>query len=199
MREDANCDPTLWSVLDAVLQKSPSRKQFRTFRRYIKSGLAQYSTSPTFNAGPPSNFATNDNRIASTPTRNFPPQPFPSSTSRSPSSLRSHAAAPLPFHFQRPQSHLASPSMSPTMAEPASNANGSLNGSARAPPSEPKEGSGVGLARPRSVSTSSSLSSAKSLDAETFAPTIEADGEPQLDGSRAAKSAGQRQATHRVA
>jgi hypothetical protein len=199
IREAANSDPALWSVLDAVLRKSPSHKQFRTFRRYIKSGLAQYSTSPTFNAGPPSDFPTNENRIASTPTRSFPSQTFPNSTSRSPSSLRSPAAAPLPFHLQRPPSHLASPSMSPTVAEPTSNANGSLNGSARDPPSEPKEGPEVRPARSRSASSSSSLSSAKSLDAETFAPTIEADGEPQLNGSRAAKSAGQRQATNRVA
>jgi hypothetical protein len=199
IREDANSDPALWSVLDAVLQKSPSRKQFRTFRRYIKSGLAQHSASPTSNTGLPSHLPMNDNNIASTPTRSFPPQSFPNSTSRSPSNLRSPAVAPLPFHLQRPQSHMTSPSMSPTVAEPAANTNGNLNGSTRHLPSESTEDSGVRPARSRSASSSSSLSSAKSLDAETFAPTIEVDGDPQLNGSKAAKSAGQRQATNRVA
>ena len=89
--------------------------------------------------------------------------------------------------------------MSPTGPGLAANANGTFNGNTRNLPSESAEDSGARPARSRSVSSSSSLSSAKSLDAETFAPTIEADGEPQLDGSRAAKSAGQRQATHRVA
>ena len=200
IREDANSDPTLWSVLDAVLQKSPSRKQFRTFRRYIKSGIAQHSASPASNSGIPSHGAMNDSSIASTPTKTFAPPPtFPNSASRSPSNLRSPAVAPLQFHLQRPQPHMASPSMSPTAAEPAAKANGTLNGSARHPPSELTEDSGGQPARSRSVSSSSSLSSAKSLDAETFAPTIEVDGEPQPDGSKAAKSAGQRQATKRVA
>jgi hypothetical protein len=199
IREDADSDPALWSVLDAVLHKSPSRKQFRTFRRYIKLGLAQHGASPTSNTGPPSKRSINDRDIVSTPTKSFPPQTFPNSTSRSPSNIKSPAAAPLPFHPQRPQSHMTSPSMSPTVAEPTANANGTVNGSARRLPSELIGDSGVRSARSRSVSSSSSLSSAKSLDAETFAPTIEVDGESQLNGSRAAKSAGQRQATNRGA
>ena len=200
IREDANSDPALWSVLDAVLHKSPSRKQFRTFRRYIKSGLAQHLASPVSNTGPSSHFPMNDNNTASTPTRSFPPShTLPNSTSRSPSNFRSPAVAPLPFHLQRQQSHMTSPSMSPTVAEPAADANGALNGSARRLPSESIEDSGVRPPRSRSASSSSSLSSAKSLDAETFAPTIEVDGESQHNGSKAAKSAGQRQATNRVA
>src|SRR5207248_810152 len=91
--EDANSDPNLWNVLDAVLQKSPSRKQFRIFRRYIKAGLAQHSASPTSNVGLPSNLPAN-NRAAtvSTPTRSFPPShTFSNSASRSSINLRSPA------------------------------------------------------------------------------------------------------------
>ena len=200
IREDANSDPALWSVLDAVLHKSPSRKQFRTFRRYIKSGLVQQSTSPRSKSGPFSHVPMNENNIASTPTRNFPlPHMFPDSTSRSPSNLRSPAVAPLPFHLQRSQSYMTSPSMSPTVAEPAADANVTPNGTGRRLLSESTEDPGGRPARSRSASSSSSLSSAKSLDAETFAPTIEVDGDLQLNEPKAAKSAGQRQATNRVA
>jgi hypothetical protein len=199
--EDANSDPNLWNVLDAVLQKSPSRKQFRIFRRYIKSGVAQHSASPTSNVGLSSNLPTNKSTTTvSTPTRSFPlSHTFSNSASRPPLNLRSPATAPLPFHPQRTQSHIASPSMSPTGPGLATNANGTVNGNTRNLPSEPAEDSRARPARSRSVSSSSSLSSAKSLDAETFAPTIEGDGEGQLNGSKAAKSAGQRQATIRVA
>jgi hypothetical protein len=198
--DDANSDPNLWNVLDAVLQKSPSRKQFRIFRRYIKSGLTQHSASPTPNTGLPSNRPMNNSNTVSTPTRSFPPShTFSNSASRSSLNLRSPATAPLPFHPQRTQSHIASPSMSPTRPGLTTNANGTQNGNTRNLPSESVEDSGARPARSRSVSSSSSLSSAKSLDAETFAPTIEGDGEGQLNGSKAAKSAGQRQATTRVA
>jgi hypothetical protein len=199
--EDADADPSLWTVLDAVLQKSPSRKQFRIFRRYLKSGLAQHSASPTSNVGPPSSLSMNNSTAVSTPTRSFPPPySFSNSASRSSLHLRSPVTAPLPFHPQRTQSQPASPSMSPTgPGLAAATANGTFDGNTRDLPSESAEDSGAHPARSRSVSSSSSLSSAKSLDAETFAPTIEGDGEGQPNGSKAAKSAGQRQATIRVA
>jgi hypothetical protein len=85
------------------------------------------------------------------------------------------------------------------VAGSAADANANLNGSTRHLPSKSIEDPGERPARSRSASSSSSLSSAKSLDAETFAPTIEVDGEPQLNGSKAAKLAGQRQATNQVA
>lgn len=199
--EDANSDPALWTVLDAVLHKTPSHKQFRTFRRYIHSGLAQHSASPTsitpLNLQP----QVNENRVASTPTRALPSsRNLPNSASRSASGLLSPVSvAPLPFHIQRPQPRLDSPSMSPTTTEPAIGSAGASNGGAQNPTVGATEESLGGPNRSRSVSTSSSLSSAKSLDAETFAPTIEMDGEPQINGSKAAKSATQRQATNRVA
>lgn len=201
LREDANSDPALWVVLDAVLRQSPSRKQFKTFRRYIKAGLKQHSGSPTSNNNTTSQLPSNSTHAAATPSRNFrPPHNFPNSASRSPSGLRSPiSAAPLPFHIQRPQPEMASALMSPKAVQPAASSAVTSNGTAHKPSSQAIDEPLVRPGRSRSASSSSSLSSAKSLDAETFAPTIEIDGEATINESKGAKSAGQRQATNRVA
>lgn len=45
LREDAQLIPELYNVIEAVIQQSPTHKQFRTFKRYIKSGVKDFRRS----------------------------------------------------------------------------------------------------------------------------------------------------------
>ena len=201
LRDDADDNPALWTVLDAVLQKSPSPQQFRTFRRYIKSGISRNLISSTTNTAFPSSSQQNNGYSRPTPTKVVPStNDFPVTTFTPLPNLPSpNSTSKLPSRTHLPPFPMASSSIPAAMTEqvvvPAKLANGIAGEDAEGSKHDPA----VVRKRSRSASSSSSLSSAKSLDAETFAPTIEIDADAQVNGSRAAKSAGQRQAANRVA
>jgi hypothetical protein len=44
---DSELDPALWAVLDAVLNQSQTREQYKIFHRYIRAGKKEYSRNST--------------------------------------------------------------------------------------------------------------------------------------------------------
>ena len=44
---DSELDPALWAVLDAVLTRSHTKAQFKTFHRYIRTGKREFSRNST--------------------------------------------------------------------------------------------------------------------------------------------------------
>ena len=229
VQEDALADPSLWGLLDAVLHKSPTRQQMRTFRRYIKAGVAQYTSSTTPNSTQPSHPSPSLNHINTPLNRPLHPTTAISPTNNAPTHVSapySFAATntvvvapslgvaippqvPSPTHYKmhRPSCSLILSSRPPNMADsgapsaPAP-ANADLvaatNGTTRQLDEETLKAPLTQRERSRSVSSSSSLSSAKSLDAETFAPTIELESGAHIDGKKAGKPE-LRQASARVA
>ena len=200
MRDDASSNPDLWIVFNGVLQKSPSRQEFRIFRRYIKSGIKEQSNTSAAITESKSSAPLKNHHTAPSPTKST--HSLYHLTNSSPKSPQ-HTSPPkgatlLPFHPQKTHLKTASGTQSSGAAGTPSNKNGAGRGVLQhGHPNAEQEGS-TRKARSRSASSSSSLSSAKSLD-ETFAPTIEIDGTAAVNGSKGAKSAGQRQGPSRVA
>jgi hypothetical protein len=236
---DSEVDPALWAVLDAILNQSPTREQYKIFHRYVRAGKKEYSrqSTPTARAASLAR-AANNQRL--TPTQyNTPPTvysaaqhsaplpPFSQTPLQPPHIFHPQPTQPVqPIHFQQVpllpplqsppnrQQQMTSPTASVPSATSAPVAGAPAAGSAPLEPAADKapvitngetvatESFKGGLQnletakpkRSRSVSSSSSLSSAKSLDAETFAPAI--NEEAQINGARAAAKSGsdQRQA-----
>lgn len=230
---DSELDPALWAVLDAILNQSPTREQYKTFRYYVRSGKKEYSRNSTPTARAASlaraainqNFTPTQHTTPSTtqPTPNQLPAPVPPfSLSSLQPPLIFHPQPTLPVHppqiAETPKLPLSQPSLShqeqlpsptisvPPPAQPAPSV--STEQSVEMPPVTPngetsparifQEGlqklERTSQKRSQSVSSSSSLSSAKSLDAETFAPAI--NEEAQINGTKAAakSTSDQRQA-----
>lgn len=52
LRDDAHVIPDLWNVLEAVIAQSATHKQFRTFKRYIKSGVKSFRRTSQVSESP---------------------------------------------------------------------------------------------------------------------------------------------------
>ena len=224
---DSELDPALWAVLDAVLNQSQTRVQYKVFHRYIRAGQREFSrnSTPTATATaiacgagnhlltttqqatPAATYSTSHQSPATSP-------PFPQPAVQAPPIFHpqpTQPVAPLQFpppeQLPAPQPPVAHPQQipSPKSPKPASIAPQSAVESdpaanmapavttAETPTAETfQEGlqnlQDTSHKRSQSVSSSSSLSSAKSLDAETFAPTISE--EAQINGTRAAAKSG---------
>lgn len=232
---DSELDPALWAVLDAVLNQSASKEQWRLFRRYVKQGKKEYSrhSTPTAKATSLALAASNQRctptQTSSTPTKTaysapvqlpeaappfsqpslqpahiFHPQPtLPVQPPSFPSPPKHPPTQPSPVHQDRMPSPIIS---APPVAQPlrssspeqAANKSPIVTNGENVDTRTFQEGlqnlERTSPKRSQSVSSSSSLSSAKSLDAETFAPAI--NEEAQINGTRAAAKSGldQRQA-----
>ena len=230
---DSELDPALWAVLDAVLNQSQTRDQYKIFHRYIRAGKKEYSrnSTPTARASSLGRAAINHHLTPSKPstpatTYSAPAQlpartpPFSQTPLHAPQIFHPQPTQPAqPPYLQPPAQSLPPPPSPPHQQQlPVLKAPESLPAPAApsveaepTPDMEPATPDGEAAAtdifqeglqtlegtshkRSRSVSSSSSLSSAKSLDAETFAPTI--NEEAQINGTRAAAKSGsdQRQA-----
>ena len=198
MRDDAEMNPELWNVVEAVVNKSPDPGQFKVFKRYIKYGVKQYrSQSQMTSASPyqPSPQVFND--LTS-----------PSHRERSPRPSYPHIPAPsypeeprrrLNLYFNPPQATgdygLEETPISPsTVLAPAP----------VPPPSRTTSRQGTTISphkrkRSGSVSSLSSLSSTPSIVEELrhdLPPAWIDFGEVPVSSGRS-RSAGQRQAANR--
>jgi hypothetical protein len=199
IHRDALTDPRLWTVLEAVLNKSTSQDQFKTFKRYIKRGIKQYRTStsgenfPSFQ-GPPYPLVPRVGGVSPSSFFQNIDNPPASSQNQAPSITSPYRLKPSPAIVQ----HRSSPVK--TSRSPSSTLAGSAVASGNGRPSGAQAGLHASPSRCRShsVSSSSSLSSAKSIP-ESFAPGVEAESEAQINGARPVRSSGQRQAANRVA
>ncbi|EXJ75813.1 uncharacterized protein A1O5_00320 [Cladophialophora psammophila CBS 110553] len=195
IRDDAQLNPELWNVLEALINKSPSSEQFRVFKRYIKSGVKQHRRESQMSASPyqPSPQIFND--LTS-----------PDYRVRSPKPGHSYANTPLHSTERPPRINLyfnlpraaatygleeapVSPSTISRSAGIVEPSGKSIHHAANSSPHKRK--------RSGSVSTLSSLSSAPSIPDEV-PPPWEPQGEEPAGGDRS-RSAGQRQATSQVA
>jgi hypothetical protein len=227
---DSELDPALWAVLDAILNRSPTREQYKIFHRYVRAGKKEYSrhSTPTARANSLARAASNQHltptqHITTTTTYSAPVQPPVVAPPYPQSSVQ-----PLPIFHPQPTLPIQTPQFqSPPKLPPSSNHQQQMISSTVTEPAParpptpmstendaekalamtngdmtPSKAFQEGLQnlettsqrRSQSVSSSSSLSSAKSLDAETFAPAI--NEEAQINGTRAAAKSGsdQRQA-----
>ncbi|KIW29653.1 uncharacterized protein PV07_05451 [Cladophialophora immunda] len=193
--DDAQLNPELWNVLEALVNKSPSSEQFKIFKRYIKSGVKQHRRESQMSASPYQHSPQIFNDLAS-----------PEHRDRSPKPHHSDANAPLyseerprriNLYFNLPRAAAAygseeapvSPSTilrSVDVAEPGGK---SIHHASNSSPHKRK--------RSGSVSTISSLSSAPSIPDE-IPPPWEPHGDEPAGGGRS-RSAGQRQAASRAA
>ena len=189
LHEDAQTNPELLVVLEAILQNRPSRAQFKIFKRYIKYGIKRYEHPGSedlmdVDLRPGSQAATQSGHRGhhiKTSTRSL-------STIVSPIRLKS--SLNQRNHHKSPSK--PSPSSRTTakdkMAPTAARSNGD----------EPRTRATSRRRRSGSVSSSSSLSSAKSID-EPFTHVAESDGTTHGNRARAGRSSGARQAANRVA
>ena len=200
LREQAKHDPSLCELIDAIVLRRQTPEQSKIFKHFIKKGIKRYKNSETLgdaNIDPllmqpmHSPAVSSDKQISpvvvKSPASNRgvnPPSSFPF-YSGNPSPLRYAAPALMPSYA--PVAHGSSspgPSQGATITELAEQA--------------PAESSAVATKaanRSRSLSSSSVLSSAKSLDADTFAPTIETEPEFSMNGAKKAPRPSTRQGT----
>jgi hypothetical protein len=230
---DSELDPALWAVLDAVLNQSPTREQYKIFHRYIRTGKKEYSRhstptakvtslaraavnqhfTPTQHSTPATSYSAPIQQSAPTPSFSppslqpplmFHPQPTaPIQSPHFPSPPRLPSSQPSEIHQQQMPSTPGStqpPAPPPTsvLTEQVADMEPVITNGETSPSKTFQEGlqslERASQKRSQSVSSSSSLSSAKSLDAETFAPAI--NEEAQINGTRPAAKSGsdQRQA-----
>lgn len=184
LRDDAQGAPDLWNVLEAVIQQSPSATQFKTFKRYIKSGIKNYTRTSQFSASPYQSSPEHAQRSPKTTRSEINSANFPEEPNR-----RISLYFDLPRgrgSFRAEDAPLSPSTMSRTVE--AGHPNAKTLQAATSSPQKRK--------RSRSVSSSSSLSSAKSIP-DDFGPPLQRRHRRRGDGQSG--SAGQRQATSRGA
>ena len=198
LREDAQTIPELYNVLEAVIQQSPTGKQLRTFKRYIKSGIRDFRRG-SFHYIPRSPLPsphTDYNNLTS------PEQPIlpiglahPRITS---TGFTDEGNRRIASYFGQPHNELTRDSLSldaplsPGTATFGMNLDPALTGSQTEAPTSTSPNK---RKRSNSQSSTSTLSSAQSL-ADDFVPIIHSnDGQT---GNSRSRSAGQRQTTQRA-
>ncbi|KAK5265216.1 hypothetical protein LTR99_006315 [Exophiala xenobiotica] len=188
LREDAQSMPDLWNVLEAVVQQSPNAAQFKIFKRYIKSGVKKHRRASQISASP------------------YQSSPLRHDDLTSPRSLKSaqpdlNAKAPsqpsnprISLYFNRPRPPVPYEPEDSTISPSTTPRNMDLIDPALRPAPLPTTSPNK-RKRTRSVSSDSSLSSARSIP-DDFGPLLDRD---RLGGgSGRSRSANQRQATNRA-
>ena len=191
LQEATNISSELLPVLDAILQNQPTKSQFRIFKRYIKYGIKRHEHPDhedlmEVDLQPRSPVAAQrENRVPAITSPAAPPIIL-----TSPIRLK-----PSPTH----RNHRRSPTKS---AQTSPMGNNTEKMSASTPQTngdrvETRDRSR--RKRSRSASSSSSLSSAKSIEEPFTQQAAVSDEATQINGSRAGRSNGARQAANRVA
>jgi len=175
--DDSAQDPNLLDVLDAVLHQRASEKQKKIFHKYIRSGMKELArvvairqaamppipTAPQYQPPPPQAAAMSHQTI-------HPVAPTALiSTPTSPTKPTAQPAAAVPSP-QASRTDVPATDGAINQATKVAAVNGATPTKVRKTRASRRSGS---------VSSSSSLSSAKSLDAETFAPTMNDPGHGQ--------------------
>lgn len=187
IREDAQFNPDLWNVVEAMINNFPSPEQFKLFKRYIKKGVKRHRRESQMSGSP----------YQSSPQR-FKDLTSPLHRERSPKA--SHAHTPATSHSEEPRRRINLYFTLPRATENTANEEMPVSPSTVPPPSRLTESGDKSTRlsitvspqkrkRSGSESSSSSLSSAPSIP-EGVAP-------PWETGNGRTGSAGQRQATGR--
>ena len=188
LREDARSMPDLWNVLEAVVQQSPNAAQFKIFKRYIKSGVKKHRRASQISASP---YQSSPLRHDDLTSPRSPKSAQPDLNAKAPSQVSNprislyfnRSRAPVPYE---PEDSTISPSTTPRnmdLIDPALRP-------IPLPTTSPNK-----RKRTRSVSSDSSLSSARSIP-DDFGPLL---ARARLGGnSGRSRSANQRQATSRA-
>ncbi|KAJ9614118.1 hypothetical protein H2200_002254 [Cladophialophora chaetospira] len=195
IREDAQFNYDLWNVVEAVMSNSPSPEHFKTFKRYIKSGVKRHRRESEISASPyqPSpqrlhDLASPDPRDRSSKTGHVygPPSGYPD-----------HSHPRINLYFNRPpvaptygseESPVSPSTVPPYLGVPDLSARNSRQTTTISPHKRKRYGS---------LSSSSSLSSVPSVvDMSTPPPWLDNRHGPA--GSGPTGSAGQRQDSDRM-
>ena len=190
LREDVLTNPRLAALLDAVYRGSTTRKQFKKFKKYIKTGVRQYNSAPSSSTVDPSLLPPSINTVPAASPRHSLAQPGAFSFASRATSLlnnqQQHPNVPAnPKQYPSQLSHLSSPlKQTAEMIEE----NLAIDPALRALP-----GGSPGKQRSLSVASSSSLSSAPSVDERWRPPHL-----PPMPGEEGyvvpVRSSGSRQA-----
>ena len=189
LREDVLTNPQLAALLDAVYRGSTTRKQFKIFKKYIKTGVRQYNSAPSSTTDPSllPNFI---NAIPAASPRHSLAQPGAFSFASRATSLPTTQApnSYIPVNLKQLPSQLSHRSSPLKKTAEMNYENLAIDPALRALPSGTAE-----KQRSGSVSSSSSLSSAPSVDERWRPPGLAPT--PGEDGSvRPVRSSGSRQA-----
>ncbi|KEF52178.1 uncharacterized protein A1O9_11805 [Exophiala aquamarina CBS 119918] len=198
LREDAQLIPELYNVIEAIIQQSPTNKQFRTFKRYIKSGVKDFrrASQSQISEGShhPSSLAEINSAFASPQDVHLPRSTHQRITSTGFTDEGNRRIA-LFFGQMRkePPSNPLASEMSVSPLRGLANVN--IDPALTTSQSEANTTSPNKRKRSLSAASESSLSSAQSIP-DDFVPTLQQnDGQT---GSGRSRSMGQRQATHRA-
>ena len=193
LHQDTQNNAELLPILDAILHNRPSKSQFRIFKRYIKYGIKRHEH--------PDNEDLMDVDLQ-------PRSPVAARTQNHVSSVTSPAAPSIPqispirlkpSHSRR--NHPKSPTK-PAQTPATLEVDATEEMSASALQTNGEQVETLDLTRQqrsRSASSSSSLSSAKSIEEPFTQQAAVSDEATQVNGSRAGRSSGARQAANRVA
>lgn len=194
LREDAQSVPDLWNVLEAIVQNSPNAAQFKIFKRYIKSGVKRFRRASQVSASPYQPSPTRFNDVTSPEHRERSPKPGHSHTSSAGLPDEQNRRIALHFSIPRIQETYASEAspISPLTASRTEVTNPTERPSQHTATASPHK-----RKRSGSVSSVSSLSSAKSIPEDEFGPPLAQQAEGRASSGRS-RSAGQRQATSRT-
>ncbi|KIW10792.1 hypothetical protein PV08_10091 [Exophiala spinifera] len=191
LRDDAQVIPELWNVLEAVVQQSPNAAQFKVFKRYIKSGVRKHRRSSQISTSPYQSSPLRRDAVSSPRSSKHRQPDLSGKTPSQPSNPR----ISLYFNMNRAAASAAQPDATVAVPSPVSRNLDSIDPSLRTqsllPTPSPNK-----RKRARSVSSDSSLSSAKSFP-DDYAPPA-ARGPGGADGRRS-RSMNQRQAASRAA
>ncbi|OAP61823.1 hypothetical protein AYL99_04026 [Fonsecaea erecta] len=193
IRDDAQVNPDLWNLLEALINGSPTFEQFKVFKRYIKSGVKQHRRESQM-SGSPYQPSPMFNDFASPEHRERSPKPNHSDANGPLFSEERPHKISLSFNFPRAAATYGSEEapVSPSrIARSVEVAEPGRRSSHRASHSSPYKRKRTG-----SVSTISSLSSAPSDEVQ---PPWEPPGGDHGRGGGGSRSAGQRQSANRMA
>lgn len=200
LREDAQLIPELYNVIEAIIQQSPTHKQFRTFKRYIKLGVkdfrraSQSQISESSHSHHPSSLAEINSTFAS-PQHAHLARPAHQRITSTGFTDEGNRRIALFFGGLRkdPPSNTVAPDMSfsPLTGSATINIDPALTTSQ----SEANTTSPNKRKRSLSAGSESSLSSAQSIP-DDFVPTLQQND--SQTGTGRSRSMGQRQATHRA-
>lgn len=199
LREDAQLIPELYNVIEAIIQQSPTHKQFRTFKRYIKSGVKDFrrasQSQVSESSHHPSSLAEINSNFASPqhPHLTRPTHQRITSTGFTDEGNRRIA---LFFGQMRKEPHHTTLVPDMSVSPLTGSANTNIDPALIASQSEPATTSPNKRKRSLSAASESSLSSAQSIP-DDFIPTLQQND--SQTGTGRSRSVGQRQATHRAA
>jgi len=198
LREDAQIIPELYNVIEAIIQQSPTHKQFRTFKRYIKSGVKDFrrasQSQNSDHSRQPSSLAEINSTFASPQHSHVARSTHQRITS---TGFTDEGNRRIALFFtglrKEPPTNAEAPDMS--FSPLTGSANTQIDPALTTSQSEANTTSPNKRKRSPSAGSESSLSSAQSIP-DDFVPALQQND--SQTGTGRSRSTGQRQATHRA-